>query len=620
MCGICGIYNFTNKKINIRDKLIKMNKLLEHRGPDGNGIWINTTENIGLSHTRLSIIDLNNRSKQPMVFNNYVITFNGEIYNYDVLKKDLLSSWSFNTDSDTEVILALYHKYKDKCVDFLDGMFSFVIYNINTNVIFCARDRLGIKPFYYFIEDNVFYFASEIKALLPNLSKVEEDIEGISEYLIFQYPISEITMFKKIKQLLPSHILKINSEKTIKITKYWNLDYINKITDSEDTIKENIQKLFLESINNHVKSDVPITSYISGGIDSGLVSILTKKTGKLSSCFHGRFLDGDSYDESEYANIISNDIDINLNILDIDSNDFKKYIKQIIYHLDFPIVGPGAFPQFMVSKLVGKNNKVVLGGQGGDEIFSGYVRYIIPYFEKILNDSINGNSDELKDFLKEIVILKEYKPMLKNFFKNGMFQDLPNRYFEIIDRSKDLNDIINWNIIDKELIKDKYLKKFKNKHIPDEDFFNKMLDFDLKYSLPGLLHVEDRMSMAWHVESRVPIISHKLIEYVAKIPENNKVNKGNMKALLKETFKNEIPKKVLERKDKMGFPVPLNKWFNENLKKFIIELIINLKKRNISYLNITDSFIDNLTKNSKFDRKIWILISLELWYENFFSE
>ena len=232
ICGICGIYNFTNKKINIKDKLIRMNKLLEHRGPDGNGIWINTTENIGLSHIRLSIIDLNNRSKQPMVFNNYVITFNGEIYNYDVLKKDLLSSWNFNTDSDTGVILALYHKYKDKCVDFLDGMFSFVIYNINTNVIFCARDRLGIKPFYYFIEDNVFYFASEIKALLPNLLKVKENIEGIGEYLIFQYPISEITMFKKIKQLLPSHILKINSEKSIKITKYWNLDYINKITDS----------------------------------------------------------------------------------------------------------------------------------------------------------------------------------------------------------------------------------------------------------------------------------------------------------------------------------------------------------------------------------------------------
>ena len=199
MCGISGILSKTEEKEEMVIRINRMNLLLNHRGPDGCGVWID--ENIALGHTRLSIIDLHSRSKQPMEYdNNYIITYNGEIYNYDILKKDLYD-YKFNTDSDTEVILALYKKYGKNCVDFLDGMFSFALWDKRKKELFCARDRLGIKPFYYFYENNNFYFASEIKALLPYVSKVEEDLEGISEYLIFQYPISDNTMFKNIKDL-----------------------------------------------------------------------------------------------------------------------------------------------------------------------------------------------------------------------------------------------------------------------------------------------------------------------------------------------------------------------------------------------------------------------------------
>lgn len=617
MCGISGILSKTEKKEDMVTNINNMNIILHHRGPDGKGVW--TDDNIALGHTRLSIIDLNIRSKQPMEYDDkYIITYNGEIYNYDILKGKL-NDYKFNTDSDTEVILAMYKKYGKKCVDFLDGMFSFALWDKEKKELFCVRDRLGIKPFYYFYENNNLYFSSEIKALLPYINKVEEDLEGIGEYLIFQYPISENTMFKNIKQLMPGCCLTFSFDKNIKIEKYWDLDYNNKVNDSKEEIMNNIRNLFDESIKRHLKSDVPIGSYISGGIDSGLISILSKKENKLDSSYHGRFTDYKGFDESKYAKIISNKLDISLNIMDISCDDFKENIKKILYYLDYPIVGPGSFPQFMVSKLVSENVKVILGGQGGDEIFCGYVRYLIPYFENIIHKTINGEPEELKDFLNKAEIIKQYIPMLKNFWKDGLFDDLSDRYFKILDRSNVLEEIIDWKIINKEKIKKKYNNIFHNKNIPKDDYFNKMLDFDLKYCLPALLQVEDRMSMAWSVESRVPIINHTLIEYVAKIPENMKIEKGNPKSLLKNSFKKEIPEEIINRKDKMGFPVPLNNWFNGKLRNFIIDIIRKLKARNLSYMNITDKFMDDLKNTTKFSRKIWILLSLELWYENYFD-
>ena len=617
MCGISGILSKTEKKEDMVKKINKMNIILNHRGPDDKGVWIDN--NIILGHTRLSIIDLNVRSKQPMVYeDNYIITYNGEVYNYDILKKQL-KDYKFYTNSDTEVILAMYKKYGKECIQYLDGMFSFALWDKKKKELFCARDRLGIKPFYYFYENNNFYFASEIKALLPYISKVDEDLEGIGEYLIFQYPISQNTMFKNIKQLMPGTYLTFSFDNHINIEKYWELDYTNKVNDSKEEIMHNIRKLFDESIKLHLKSDVPVGSYISGGIDSGLISILSKKENKLDSSYHGRFTDYEGFDESKYAEIISNKIDISLNIMDISCEDFEKNIKNILYYLDYPIVGPGSFPQFMVSKLVSKNVKVILGGQGGDEIFCGYVRYLIPYFENIIYKTINGEPEELKHFLNKAEIIKQYIPMLKNFWKDGLFDDLRERYFKILDRSNVLDEIINWKVINKDKIKQKYNNIFDNKNISKDDYFNKMLDFDLKYCLPALLQVEDRMSMAWGVESRVPIINHKLIEYVAKIPENMKIEKGNPKSLLKNSFKENIPEEIINRKDKMGFPVPLNNWFNGKLRNFIIDIIRKLKARNLSYMNITDKFMDDLKNTTKFSRKIWILLSLELWYENYFD-
>jgi asparagine synthase (glutamine-hydrolysing) len=624
MCGINGLLSMNYIPIdNIEKKINVMNKILYHRGPDGNGKWIDDKKYIGLGHTRLSIIDLSIAGHQPMVYDNLILTFNGEIYNYKQIKEDLMGRWEFKSNTDTEVILALYSLYKDECVKYLDGMFSFVIWDSNTMELFCARDRIGIKPFYYLIQNNIFYFASEVKALIPFLDtpNIEIDKDWMSEYLILQYSISDNTIIKNIKKLMPGHILTIKNN-MIKINKYWILNYNSKVDYSDEEYINKIKELVNYSIDIHLNSDVPISSYVSGGIDSSIISILASEKKSIDRLFNGKFSQYPNCDESYYAELVSKKINIPINYCDITSNDFIENIEKIIYHMDYPAAGPGVFPQYMISKSVSEYTKVVLGGQGGDEIFGGYTRYIIPYFEKCIEDAINGNNNNLLTLLPNINILKEYKPLLINFWKDGIFDTLDKRYFKLCDRSSGMDKIINWDKLSKIKVFDKFIEKFNNMNIPNDDFFNKMLNFDLEYSLPALLQVEDRVSMACSLESRVPLLNHHLIEFLASVPEEKKIYLGNMKYLFKEAYSSILPEEILNRKDKMGFPVPLNDWIKKNeLKEYFKKLIINLKNRNIDYLNITnDIFIQMDTITNNFTREYWILINIELWYQIFYDK
>jgi asparagine synthase (glutamine-hydrolysing) len=613
MCGICGIISLKkNTIINLKKYINIMNEIQIHRGPDFQDLW--TNDYLGLGHSRLSIIDLDSRSNQPLLINNLVLTFNGEIYNFKELRENI-EDWDFHTSSDSEIILAYYNKYGEECLKYFNGMFSFAIWDLNTDTLFCARDRIGIKPFYYLIQEDIFYFASETKTLIPFLNKIEEDYKGLSEYLTFQYYISDHTLIKGIKELKPGHSITIKNNE-IKINKYWNLSYINKLNISEQEHIQNLDKLIDESIKIHLESDVPISSYVSGGIDSSIISCLGSD--KIKDLYHGRFKEYAGFDESIYAKSISDHINIDLNISEMNYNDFEKYIKKIVYHLDLPIAGPGSFPQYMVSKLVSEKYKVVLGGQGGDEIFAGYVRYLIPFFESSIEEALNDNGEKLQKIIPHLNIIKNYKPMLENFFKDGLFKPLIERFYKIIDRSNELKDIINWDLLDKGKVLETYTKAFNNQEIPENDFFNKMLDFDLKYALVGLLQVEDRVSMACSIESRVPLINHKIIEYMAKVPEELKVNYGNMKYLLKKTKGHLLPEDVLYRKDKMGFPVPLNIWIKKELKDFYNKNIESLKKRNLPYLNLKNE--DIIKDTNQFSRKNWVLLMFELWYQNTFDE
>ncbi len=624
MCGIAGQLSFNNKKIlNLGNRLNVMSNLIAHRGPDGKGVWAHSNAHVGLAHRRLSIIDLSDSAAQPMRGESgAVITYNGEIYNYRELRNELIANWDFRSDSDTECILAAYDKYGEDCLGHLRGMFAFAIWDESKQSLFCARDRFGIKPFYYCMVDDVFYFASEAKALLPFVRDIETDKSALAEYLTFQYTIGKKTLFKNINQLLPGHCLTIKNG-AVKIKRYWDVRYGIDWEHPPSYFEDKLEELLSESVRYHLRSDVEVGSYVSGGIDSSLLLNLASKRQSSIKGFHGRFTDYSGYDESNHAQSAVELAGGQLHTIDITADDFINNIDNIIYHLDFPVAGPGSFPQFMVSDLASKNLKVVLGGQGGDEIFGGYARYVIAYLEQCLNAAIEGTYNNgnyvvtIESIVPNLGLLREYKPMMQKFWSKGMFESMDRRYFHLSDRSTDMLDEVIWEDLDREKVFEDFRKIFNNENnVGHEAYFDKMTHFDFKCLLPALLHVEDRMSMAHGLESRVPLLDHSLVEFAATVPANIKFKDGNMKHMMKTVFKDHLPESLINRRDKMGFPVPLREWFNKELAGFLKDTFSGMQKKDRPLFN-TKSILNNFANEAPFSRKTWGLLSLELWHQQF---
>jgi asparagine synthase (glutamine-hydrolysing) len=623
MCSIFGYKNFLQNKP-IPSNLEKLNQLLSHRGPDARGVWASTNKSIYLAHNRLSIIGLDESSDQPMHSESgAIIVFNGEIYNYKELKSEKLYDYAFKTSSDTEVILALYEKYGIDCLSHLSGMFAFAIWDEKNKRLFCARDRFGIKPFYYINSESSFAFASEMKALLPLMDKIETNKDALSEYLTFQYTLDSNTLFQNIHQLMPGHFLLLENEQ-MTIKKYWDVAFQIDFDHQPRYFEEKLAHLLQESVQRHQVSDVAIGSYLSGGIDSSLITALAAETNsEFYGSFHGKFSDYPGYDESMYAQDAATSVRKNLFVTTITPQNFVDNIQKIIYHLDVPVAGPGSFPQYMVSKLASQHVKVVLGGQGGDEIFGGYARYVIAYFEQCIKAAIDGTHKNgnfvvtPESIIPNLTLLQEYKPLIKQFWSEGLFGPLDERYFRLIDRSIDTQNEIDWKLFDKEALLERFKKIFNNSsNVSNEAYFDKMTHFDFKCLLPALLHVEDRMSMAHGLESRVPFLDHTLVEFAASIPADIKFPGGKMKALLKNVFKDKIPTKILNRRDKMGFPVPLKEWFEGPLKEFVHDIFSSQVAKTRGFYD-PQKVLLNLGQSPQFSRKVWGLLSLELWYREF---
>lgn len=626
MCGIAGIIQLHAIKIpNLSVQLKAMERLIAHRGPDDVGIWHNIEENAGFVHRRLSIIDLSAAGHQPMTApNGMTIIFNGEIYNYTALRHDLSDFWHFQSNSDTETILAAYARYGEECVHHLRGMFAFAIWD--GHQLFCARDPFGIKPFYYVVVGDCLIFASEVKALLPFMANIDTDTHAFTEYLVFQYPIGEQTLFKNIKQLMPAHTLSVK-QGTVQIRRYWDICYDIDMDHSPQYFSEKLRALLEDSIDLHLNSDVDVGAYASGGIDSSLIALLGRQNRRHRQenfpLFNGRFLQGAEYDESPYAKIAAEASHASLYCADIDYRDFSENIQKIIYHLDYPVAGPGSFPQYMVSKMARQHVKVVLGGQGGDEIFGGYARYVIAYLEQCLKAAIDGTYRNghfvvtAESIIPNLEVLQNYKPLLKNFWSDGLFGTLDARYFKLIDRSSDFLDEVNWELLDKESVYNQFLSIFNNRrNTKAESYFDSMTHFDFKCLLPGLLHVEDRVSMAHGLEARVPFLDVPLVEFMASVPANVKFTDGKMKQMLKSTFNDIIPQPILNRKDKMGFPVPLNDWFGRELKDFVFDVLNTGKNKHRPFIHY-DKALSQLGKTSQFSRKLWAFFCIELWFQTF---
>jgi asparagine synthase (glutamine-hydrolysing) len=624
MCGIAGIYRSSLEPIeDLSHRLRVMSKKLHHRGPDGNGIW--SSSNIGFAHQRLSIIDLET-GKQPMSNEaGLTITYNGEIYNYKELRQELKSSYRFRTTSDTEVILAAFEKWGVDCVNKLRGMFSFAIWDDNNQRLFCARDHFGIKPFYYHLNGDLFYFASEIKALTPFLSNIEINKNALRDYLTLQLYLGGKTLFNNIVELEPSHYIIFENGK-MQTKRYWQVFYKPDFHHTRKYFEEKLRAAVTESVSLHTRSDVPIGAYVSGGIDSSIVASYAKQSTSNLMGVVGKFGNNTPYDESQYSRALCKKASIDLHEVEITSDDFIKNIEDVIYHLDYPVAGPGSFAQYMVSKYAATQRKVMLGGQGGDEIFGGYARYLVAYFEQCIKGAIDGTLNNgnfivtYESIIPNLVTLKQYKPMLKQFFSKGLFDPIDHRYFQLINRAPDLHAEINWSVFNNDYeIFHEFKKIFDGDNVGSESYFDKMTHFDFKTLLPALLQVEDRMSMAHGLESRVPLLDKEIVELAAIMPADIKFLDGNLKRILTESCRDALPNEILNRKDKMGFPVPFNDWLGNELKDLIHDTFNSQNAKSRDYIN-TDIIIKNLEENSAYGRKIWGLFSLELWNKRFLDE
>lgn len=625
MCGIAGFISLPGTPLrDAKPSLEAMGRLIAHRGPDGFGLWTDDTQRVGLVHRRLSVIDLSSAGQQPMrAPNGTVISYNGEIYNFIELRDQLSNHWTFQSRSDTEVILAAYDRWGEDCVEHLRGMFAIAIWDERKKKLFAARDRFGIKPFHYTVQNGVLYFASEAKALLPFLKEIDTDTDALSEYLTFQYTIGEKTLFRDIFALLPGHVLRVENGSFSK-RRYWDVQYEVDFDHSPGYFERRFTELLSDSMRVHLRSDVPVGGYVSGGLDSSLIALLAAKLDHRSrDAFHGRFLEYPGYDESQYATAVAELADMSLHMVDITAEDFRTHIGNVIYHLDFPVAGPGSFPQYMVSALAAKHLKVVLGGQGGDELLGGYSRYLVAYLEQSIKAAIDGTYRNgnyvvtIESIVPNLGMLREYKPMIKEFWREGLFDELDQRYFRLIDRSTDMVGEVDWSALNKSGVFESFRAIFNNQdNVRKEAYFDKMTHFDFKCLLPALLHVEDRMSMAHGLESRVPLLDHPLVEFLATVPADVKFMGGQMKHLMKSTYQETLPKALLERRDKMGFPVPLKEWFDGDLKDFVLGIFSEQRSKHRPFFN-SDVVVSSFGSQSRFSRKTWGLLSLELWHQRF---
>jgi asparagine synthase (glutamine-hydrolysing) len=625
MCGIAGILNLDGEPIPaLADRLQAMNDRQRHRGPDGEGLWTHPRGHVGLAHRRLTIIDLAT-GDQPMTAGaGRWITYNGEIYNYLELR-DEIGAAEFTTSSDTEVILRAYERSGPECLHQLRGMFAFALWDERDQSLFCARDRFGIKPLYYTIVGRNLYFASEIKALTPFLPRIETDREALREYLSFQFCLAGKTLFAGVRELLPGHRLIVRHGQ-VQVQRYWEVFYHLDFDHTPDYFARRVSELLQDSVRVHLRADVPVGAYVSGGLDSGVVAAMARPhcRGEFVG-FNGKFSYGFEYDESQYARDLAAACDMRLHERDISVQDFTAHLRSVIYHLDFPVAGPGSFPQYMVSHLAARHRKVVLGGQGGDEIFGGYARYLMAYFEQCIKGAIDGTMHSgnfivtYESIIPNLVTLREYKPMLKEFWREGLFEDLDRRYFQLIDRSGHLDREIRWDDLGESDPFETFRSIFHAGNVGKESYFDSMTHFDFKTLLPALLQVEDRVSMAHGLESRVPLLDHPLVEFVATIPSSVKFKNGTLKHLLRQVSTPLLPDSIMQRKDKMGFPVPLTDWAKAEARDFIHGVLGSARARQREFID-NRVVLSKLGAEPRFGRKLWGFLCLELWQQEFHDQ
>ena len=603
---MCGITGFIDKKITNKDKVIKdMADIIKHRGPDSEGYYIDT--DIAIGFRRLSIIDLEN-GNEP-IYNEdktKLITFNGEIYNYKYLKEDLIEKgYIFTTNTDTEVILHGYEEYKEDILPMLRGMFSFIIYDIKKKELFGARDFYGIKPFYYYHKGKTFMFSSEIKSFLanPNFEK-ELNKDMLEKYLSFQYSVTEETFFKHVYKLPQGHYFKYKND-TITIKKYYELELENN-NNSLESNKTKLNDLINDSIKVHKISDVPVGSFLSSGVDS---SLITKLSGVNKSFTVG--FENKKYSELDNAKNLANKLQIENINKKITKKEFFDIFPLVEYYMDEPLADPSAVALYFLCNIASESVKVILSGEGADEIFGGYNIYHEPYSLSWYNyipypirKVIGLLAYPLKDKKGFNFLIRRSKTLEESYIGNAFIFDT-NEIKKILaypPSNKTYKDIT---------------KPYYNK-IKKYDKVSKMQYIDLNLWLPNdILLKADKMSMANSIELRVPYLDRIVVDYAKTIPTKYKIKNNQTKYLFRQVA-NEYLDKEIANKKKLGFPIPIREWIKDN---DIYNKIKDTFKQGQEFFNtkeiikLLEEHIEGKKDNS---RKIWTIYSFLIWYKEYF--
>lgn len=626
MCGIAGQFSYTHP---VGPNVVRsMIQTLYHRGPDDEGIYLNKqngwqgghSPSVGLGHRRLSIIDLST-GHQPIhnEDESIWIVFNGEIYNFQLLKKDLVKNGhKYYTTTDTEVIIHLYEKYGDDCVKYLRGMFAFAIWDDKQKKLFIARDRLGKKPLYYYWDGNTLLFASELKGILawPGFKR-NIDMKALVNYLQFGYITDPLSIIKDVFKLPPGHLLTLKNKK-LNIQKYWELNFTTKEVKNEEEVCEGLLEKLKESVKLRLISDVPLGAFLSGGIDSStIVTLMAQEMSQPVKTFSIGFEEPE-YNELPYARKVAGRLGTEHHEMIVRPESFD-LIENIIYQFDEPFGDASAIPTYYVSKLASEHVKVVLSGDGGDELFAGYDSYAVMMNRnkyEILPDPVRAGIRVLSRTLPAGVYGK-------NFLYN-ISLPLDQRFIDYVSHVSFRKH--------RRLLSDDLLSLMKTngnlfeKHFRDAanfDPLSRLQYVDMNLYLPGDILVKvDRMSMAHSLETRVPLLDQEVVEFVNGLPWKYKMNGSKRKYIFRKAVEKLLPREIIDR-EKRGFAVPLKYWFKEDLREYISLILFEPKTLQRDYFNkkYIKQLITELEQGKRDNSTLlWHLVVFELWHRNYLDK
>ncbi len=628
MCGICGIAAPAKLNRSVDESLVKqMRDRLAHRGPDDAGIFRGGS--VGLGHRRLSIVDLGGGG-QPMSNEDDTIwiAFNGEIYNHRDFRPVLEArGHRYRTSSDTETIIHLYEEYGPRAVEHLRGMFAFAIWDSNSRRLVLARDRLGIKPLYYALtDDGTIYFASEIKALLETEDiRASLNYAALSDYAANRYTSGEETLFCGIKRLLPGHTLTWRDGR-VEIERYWDLSFAKgQESLSESRYVEQFDELFCESVRLRLMSDVPLGMFLSGGIDSSAIaSVMSEMVSEPIKTFSVAFAEREA-NELRYARMIADAYHTDHHEILVSPDEFFDALPDLVYQEDEPLAHPSSVPLYFVSRLASRHVKVVLTGEGSDELLAGYDKYRKTIYNLTLGRAYHGGVPEpVRRMIRRAIenrggTSRAARKLARTFL--CISPDVENIYFDnfsVFSRSMQKR-LFTSETQERIASNDPYSRSLDYAQATDADsLLDQLLAMDMKTYLHELLMKQDQMSMAASIESRVPFLDHKLVEFAASLPVKMKLKGLTTKYILRRAMRHRLPKKILTRR-KMGFPVPVGAWLRGRYSHIIEEYVLcdRAASRGIFDREFVRELVARHARGENHDERLWALINFEIWQRRF---